>query len=100
VAYLAAAQQVALAQVLAGHGEAARAADLLRLVLQRAQAPDPRAMVILARLCAERLDAGEEARRLYHQVAALAPDSPAGAYARVQLDLLEGPLLEAQAEEP
>jgi hypothetical protein len=100
VAYLAPAQQVALAQLLAGRGEAARAADLLRLVLTRAEAPEPRAMIILARLCAERLGAGEEARRLYHQVATLAPDSPAGAYARAQLDVLEGPLLEAEAEEP
>jgi tetratricopeptide (TPR) repeat protein len=101
VGELGAGQRVALAQLLAGRGEAARAADLLRATLRRAgEAREPRTLVILARLCAERLGATTEAAGLYREVLALAPGSAAADYARAQLDALEGPLLDAVVEGP
>lgn len=92
--------RVALAQLLAGRGEPARAAELLRLCLRVGEAPDVRAMVILARLCAERLGAPGEAQRLYREVLAAAPGTAAAAFAQAQLNELEGPLLDATAVEP
>ena len=92
-------QRVVLAQLLAGRGEAARAADLLRLALRAGEARDPQAMVILARLCAERLGATAEALALYREVAAGPAGTPAVAFALAQLEALEGPLLEPDAGE-
>ncbi|HEX4384801.1 MAG TPA: hypothetical protein VH083_17705 [Myxococcales bacterium] len=62
-------------------------ADILRELLRRAPGAScaPRAMVILARLCAERLESQAEARELYASVAERFPDSSAAAFARERL---------------
>lgn len=79
---------VTLAQWLAGAGDFPGAANLLRVVTARVGGePEAlaRAMVVLARLCAERLDAKAEATRLYEDVVRRFPDSAAAKFAAKQL---------------
>lgn len=77
---------VELAQLLAGRGELAQAAQMLRGVAARPpDAHTPRVLVILARLCVERLGAVDEGQALYRRVVADFPDTPAAEFARAQL---------------
>lgn len=77
---------VELAQLLAGRGELAQAAQMLRGVAARPpDAHTPRVLVILARLCVERLGAVDEGHALYRRVVAEFPDTPAAEFARAQL---------------
>jgi hypothetical protein len=78
---------VQIAQLFAQRGRDAFAADILRELLRRAPGAGcaPRAMVILARLCAERLGSEAEARELYASVAERFPDTSAAAFARERL---------------
>lgn len=77
---------VELAQLLAGRGELAQAAQMLRGVAARPpDAHTPRALVILARLCVERLGAVDEGQALYRRVVADFPSTPAAEFARAQL---------------
>jgi hypothetical protein len=80
-------QHLTLAQMLAGRGDPAGAAAGLRELLLR-RPDDPvasRAMVVLARLCAERLDDAAEAQRLYRAVAARFPGTDAARFAAQRL---------------
>ena len=77
---------IELAQLLGGRGDFVTAAKLLRGVSVRP--PDShtaRALVILARLCVERLNAIEEGHALYRRVVAEFPEGPAAAFAAKQL---------------
>lgn len=77
---------IGLAQLLAGRGEVVRAAQLLRgLVHRPADAHTPRALVILGRLCVERLGATGEGHALYQRVLRDFPDTPAAAFVRERL---------------
>jgi hypothetical protein len=78
---------LALGQLLAGAGDAARSADVLRDVVARAPAGElqARAMVILARLCGERLQQADEARALFREVVARYPGSSAAKFAAGRL---------------
>lgn len=81
------ARAVALAQWLAGDGDFAAAARLLEVATAR---PDDgpalaKAMVVLARLCAERLGDAARSRRLYAEVVRRFPGSPAAKFAAEQL---------------
>jgi hypothetical protein len=77
---------VELAQLLAGRGDAATAAKLLRgVTVRQADAQTPRALVILARLCVERLNAADEGQSLYRRVVAEFPGTPAAAFAAARL---------------
>ncbi len=74
---------VTLAQWLAGAGDFLAAANLLRVLT--ANLSEPRAMIVLARLCSERLGAPVEAIRLYEAVARQFPGTSAARFAVEQL---------------
>jgi hypothetical protein len=78
---------LALGQLLAGAGDPARAADVLRDVVARAPVGElqARAMVILARVCAERLQQVDEARALFKAVVARYPGTSAATFAAGRL---------------
>jgi hypothetical protein len=79
---------VTLAQWLAGSGDFLAAANVLRVVTARVGGDDvalAKALVVLARLCAERLDAQSEALRLYEEVERRFPGSAAARFASEQL---------------
>ncbi len=78
---------VKVAQLLAARGEDEPAASVLRALLARAPggAAAPRALVILARLCAERLGAAEEAAALYRRVVETFPGTAAARFAAERL---------------
>lgn len=80
-------EHLKVAQMMAGRGQPELAAEVLRALLLRApnDPQAPRAMVILARLCAERLGAADEASALYRRVLERFPASEAAAYARQRL---------------
>lgn len=79
---------VTLAQAAAARGEPATAANLLEVLISRDEdEARPRGQVILARLLAERLSKPERAQRLYEEVVARFPGTPAAAFAREQLAL-------------
>jgi hypothetical protein len=82
---------VAMAQLLAGRGGFAEAAQVLRGVSARPAGPDtPRALVILARLYVERLGAAPEGMALYRRVVAEFPGTPAAEFAATQLKAAGG----------
>jgi hypothetical protein len=82
---------VELAQLLAGRGDAVTAAKLLRGVTMRPpDAQTPRGLVILARLCVERLHAVDEGRALYRRVVSEFPGTPAARFAEAQLPSAHG----------
>jgi hypothetical protein len=82
---------VALAQALAGKGEARAAADLLELLSTRAADEfTPKGLVILARLFAERLSDPARAVTLYQTVVQRFPDTRAAEFAKGQLTSLRG----------
>lgn len=85
---LSVADTVALAQVMAGSGDARGAAGVIEALLVRAPdaAETPRAMVILARLHEERLGDSARARQLFADVVARFPETPAAKFARTRLD--------------
>jgi hypothetical protein len=78
---------VKVAQLLAARGEDEPAALVLRSLLARAPVGSaaPRALVILARLCAERLGAAEEAVALYRRVVEKFPGTAAARFAEEKL---------------
>lgn len=78
---------VQLAQLLAARGDSEAAANGLRALLHRdPRTPAaPRALVILARLCAERLGAQAEAEALYRQVVERFPGTAAARFAQEKL---------------
>ena len=86
------AQHLAVAQMFTSTGEPAIAAEVLRGIVMRTPKSDvaPRALVILARLCAEKLDAPDEAEAVYRRVVAQYPDSDAARYARERLTSAAG----------
>ena len=82
---------VTLAQWLAGSGDFLGAANLLRVVTGRVGGEDEaraKAMVVLARLCFERLDTPLVALRLYEEVVQRFPASSAARFAAKQLAAL------------
>jgi hypothetical protein len=77
---------IELAQLMGGRGQFAEAAQVLRGVAVRPRGPQTaRALVILARLCVERLGDVDEGRALYRRVVADFPGTPAAEFARAQL---------------
>ncbi|MEW5738340.1 MAG: hypothetical protein AB1938_05410 [Myxococcota bacterium] len=79
-------QVIDLAQLLAGRGDVKTAAQLLRaLVARPAHEQTARALVILARLCVEKLGAEEEGHALYRRVLAEFPGTRAAEFASSRL---------------
>ncbi|MBS2027132.1 MAG: hypothetical protein JST54_04435 [Deltaproteobacteria bacterium] len=86
------AQHLAVAQMFSTAGEPQIAAEVLRGIVMRTPKADvaPRALVILARLCAEKLGAPDEAMVVYRRVVEQYPDSDAARYARERLTSAAG----------
>ncbi len=82
-------QAVTLAQWLAAEGDVAAAAGVLEVAVARPgeSAALARAMVVLARICDERLGDAVKARRFYEDVARRFPGSPAAKFAAERLAL-------------
>ena len=78
---------IQLAQALAARTEYGTAANLLRALLMRAPngTAAARASIILARLCAERLDAPAEAEEIYRGVLLRFPGTAAARFAQERL---------------